>query len=125
MTKTRQVLVIDDDPDMGDIYKSILEMNGVGAYAARSGEEALRKIGEDESRFDLILVDVRMPPMDGPEFVAEVQGRFPGLAQKVPIVFLTGMDEMPSGTVARGFIRKTADLDQFIEKAMAYLAGQG
>jgi CheY-like chemotaxis protein len=124
MPDEREVLVVDDDGDMADIYRSILEMKGLRVSTELSGEAALKRL-KTGARPDLILVDVRMPAMDGPEFVLELQKQLPLLAERVPIVFLTGMEDMPPGTVAKGYLHKSLDLDLFADQVLEFLKKYG
>lgn len=57
------VMVVDDDADIIDLTRLILEGDGYQVTAARSGPEALEKL--ESTRPDLILLDINMPDMDG------------------------------------------------------------
>jgi DNA-binding response OmpR family regulator len=60
-------MVVDDDVDIVEMTRMILEDGGYRVTPALSGEEALRKIPSD--RPDLILLDINMPGMDGWEIL--------------------------------------------------------
>lgn len=62
-TSDRRVLVVDDEPGMVRLLKANLEHIGIEVETARDGVEALEKIARQ--RFDLVLLDVMMPRMDG------------------------------------------------------------
>ena len=57
------VMVVDDDADIVDMTRLVLEDGGYHVTAARSGPEALRAL--DRERPDLIILDINMPEMDG------------------------------------------------------------
>ena len=59
----RRVLVVDDDREIVDMTRLILESGGYEVVPAHSGEEALRRA--TDARPDLILLDINMPGMDG------------------------------------------------------------
>jgi len=59
----RKVLVVDDDSEIVDMTRLILESGGYRVLAANSGEEAIREAGAHLP--DLILLDINMPGMDG------------------------------------------------------------
>lgn len=59
----KNVLVVDDEKHVVDIVKLILEKEGCKVIPAYSGEECLKKAGEQKP--DLILLDIMMPEMDG------------------------------------------------------------
>ncbi|HZM69231.1 MAG TPA: response regulator [Candidatus Cryosericum sp.] len=57
------VMVVDDDPDILELSRLVLEGGGFRVVEAPSGAEALRML--DDERPDLILLDINMPGMDG------------------------------------------------------------
>jgi len=59
----RTVMVVDDDADILDVTRLTLEGGGYRVLPARSGAQALRTL--EDSRPDLILLDINMPDMDG------------------------------------------------------------
>jgi len=59
----RMVMVVDDDADILDMTRLVLEGGGYSVLRAGSGSEALRTLERD--RPDLILLDINMPEMDG------------------------------------------------------------
>ncbi len=85
LTDTR-VLVVDDDPASGAALGALLEDLGPQIVTVTSGEEALRQVLEHE--FALIILDVKMPGLDGFETAALIRGR--RRSYQTPIVFLTG-----------------------------------
>ena len=58
-----RVLIVDDEPDILLMQRVNLEADGYATALAADGESALQRIGEEE--FDLVLLDVMMPVMDG------------------------------------------------------------
>jgi CheY-like chemotaxis protein len=86
MPDLQTVLVVDDDDDIREVTQLALE--GVGDLAVRtcsSGAEALEALTDYSP--DLILLDVRMPDMDGPSFVDALRKRSTG--SRLPVVFMT------------------------------------
>ncbi|MFZ5478239.1 MAG: sensor histidine kinase [Myxococcota bacterium] len=81
-----RVLVVDDDAGSLSAVSAILEPLGVEVVRARSGEEALRACLRAE--FAVIVLDVRMPGMDGFEVASLLRSR--PRSAGTPIVFLTG-----------------------------------
>ncbi len=57
------VMVVDDDPDILELARLVLEGGGYRVLAASSGEDALRRVAADAPH--LILLDINMPGMDG------------------------------------------------------------
>lgn len=108
----KAVLLVDDNADLLNLNRTVLEMDGFKVFTALSGQEALTllaKIGQP----DLILLDMRMEDMSGPDFLAVLEKNRPEIIENVPVVFLTAMDKVPPSK-AVGFIRKPIDIDKFL-----------
>lgn len=69
-TSGRQVLLVEDDPDLRETLRAVLEDSGVSVACAANGREALAYLREQEAPF-LVLLDLMMPVMNGWEFRAE------------------------------------------------------
>jgi PAS domain S-box-containing protein len=83
------ILLVDDQPANLLVLEAILEDLGQNLVRSYSGEEALRRLREDE--FAVILLDVRMQGLDGFETAKRIRAR-PETSQ-TPIIFLTGHDD--------------------------------
>jgi CheY-like chemotaxis protein len=83
------VLVVDDDPNLVRLMSKFLTLEGFAPVPAANGAEALKYL-RDGGRASVILLDLRMPVMDGWTFRREQRGD-PGLAG-IPIVVLSGME---------------------------------
>ena len=86
------ILIVDDDPNLQRLMTKFLKMEGFASIPASNGREALDYLrgGGDAS---VILLDLRMPVMDGWTFRKE-QREDPGLAE-IPVVVITGIDADP------------------------------
>ncbi|AKJ08451.1 urea transport system substrate-binding protein [Archangium gephyra] len=87
MTGAR-ILVVDDDPDMQDVMALALEAGDYRVCRASNGQEALERV--EECLPDLILLDMRMPVMDGWAFSAELRRRH---GHQVPVVVCTAAED--------------------------------
>src|SRR5919201_2871101 len=111
------VLVVDDDPQVREVVRVNLEMEGYAVLEAGNAEEGLKAV-EDEAP-DLILLDVMMPQVDGWEMLRRVQERH-GIGS-IPVVMFSGHLE---GDVAReatergarAFVGKPFELQALIEQ---------
>jgi len=65
------ILLIEDDPFLVDIYSTKLKDSGFKVEVANGGEEGLRKV--KEHKFDLVLLDIVLPEMDGWEFLRQLR----------------------------------------------------
>ncbi len=73
MQKRRKILIIDDEENMRHVLKAMLAKEGYDVHLAADGEDALAVL--EQQAFDTILCDLRMPRMDGIEFLKNVSGR--------------------------------------------------
>lgn len=101
---TANVLVADDRPENVLALRQILEPLEHTVVAARSGEEVLRALLHRE--FAVILLDVRMPVMDGYEVAAAIKSR--EKTRHIPIIFLTAVNQDP-GDVLHGYTAGAID----------------
>ncbi len=85
MDDKRTIMVVDDNPDIVTIVKTILEVKGYVVQSAFSGQEVLKLL--EGQKPDLIILDVMMPQMDGLEVLTRLKGD-PGTAS-IPVILLT------------------------------------
>lgn len=84
-----QVLLVEDDTALAQMYRVKLERDGYTVRVAGDGEEALRLI-EDQLP-DLIFLDVRLPRMDGLAFLERIRGM--DRTRNVPVVIVSNYSE--------------------------------
>lgn len=112
----RRILAVDDEPDILDSMATLLPMlvDGVEVVCAESGPAGLERLQEE--RFDLVISDYRMGPMDGLEFLEKAQAMVPGLKAVLMTAYpdpLLAAEARRNGVVA--FLPKPFDLDQVVE----------
>lgn len=73
-----RILIVEDSQDIRFIVREILKRKGYESAEADNGVQAL-EILENDSRFDLIISDIRMAKMGGLELLGELRDRFPGI----------------------------------------------
>ena len=105
MNTKLQVLVIDDDAVVGRSFDRVLSDKGYDVSIAQSGEEAMETI--ENSQFDVVFTDIKMPGMDGLEVTEKIKARCPW----TPVVVITGYgtqaNEVRASVLgANGFVRK-------------------
>jgi CheY-like chemotaxis protein len=88
---TARVVIVDDDDSVREVTEMVLAGAGHSVRATASGLEALRWL--EEQPWDLLILDLRMPEIDGPALYREVLARWPTAAGHV--LFLSGAAEMP------------------------------
>lgn len=82
-----KLLIAEDDPNLGEILKEYLEIKGYEPVLTRDGKEAVEAFKKD--KFDLCILDIMMPRMDG--FAVSRELRV--LAPEVPFIFLTARSQ--------------------------------
>lgn len=81
------ILIVDDDQSVSLTLSKAVQSSGMEAEIANSGEEALKRLSE--KRFDLILMDINMPGMDGFQTVESIRKQ--GI--QTPIIIISGRKE--------------------------------
>jgi signal transduction histidine kinase len=84
MDVTKNILIVDDEPNNTQIIKDLLEFEGYGVLTAENGREALNLL--EKNSLDLVITDYEMPVMDGFELLKSVSRGYPDL----PVIMLTG-----------------------------------
>ncbi|HJZ12263.1 MAG TPA: hybrid sensor histidine kinase/response regulator, partial [Acidobacteriota bacterium] len=92
MIEKKRILVADDEASNTDLFASVLEQSNYRVDKAFDGEECLQVARS--AHFDLILLDVNMPKLDGYEVIKQLK-RMPHL-KHTPVVFLTGYGTSPA-----------------------------
>ena len=110
------VLLVDDQVDFVETFSERLELRNLYISKAFSGEEAL-KVLEKNQNIEIVILDVKMPGMDGIETLVEIKKNFP----LVEVIMLSGhadvesaIDGMKQG--AFDYLMKPCDMDQIIAK---------
>ncbi len=87
LTAVKRILVVDDDPHLRDVVVYTLEREGFEVVTASDGRAALTTF-ETAAAFDLVVLDVLMPEMDGLEVCRRLRA-----VSRTPVVFLSSRDE--------------------------------
>jgi CheY-like chemotaxis protein len=117
--KRARILVVDDDVAIRDTVTQVLDLEGYSVVTAENGAQALQSI-EDQKPF-LVLLDMRMPIMDGWEFARELKTR--GL--KLPILVMTAANSASSWAAeieADGFVAKPFGLTDLVAAVERFAA---
>ncbi len=114
MKEKIKVLMVDDEEQFRATTKKILDKRGFDTIVAESGEEAIDKIKENP---DVVILDIRMPGIDGHEALKQIKK----LKPELPVIMLTGHGAMPSAkealaTGAFDYLSKPCDIDLLASK---------
>jgi len=107
------ILIVDDEKSIRKTLREILEYEGYKVSEAADGAEGLNKIKEEE--FAAVLLDVKMPKMDGLEVLAKMSGE----NKDVPVIMISGHGTMETAVeaVKKGaydFVQKPMDLNRLL-----------
>lgn len=109
------VLLVDDEEDFLRTILKRLNKRGISAQGASRGEEALALLAQ--TPYDVVLLDMKMPGMDGIEVLKQIKARWPS----IEVIMLTGhasieaaMEGMSCG--AFDYLMKPADLEDLLYK---------
>ena len=120
MDPTRTILVAEDEPDLVEIIVRTLARGGYTVLTAHSGREALRIAATHAGPIDLLVTDVVMPGMDGPELVRRARELFPHLS----VVVLSGYADRPTFVGPAGstvFLQKPFELSDLLDRVRELL----
>ena len=119
----QRILVVDDEPINTRLLKFLLSDEGYEVMTAASADEALDVLNHDD--FDLLLLDIMMPGMDGLELCRQIRSR-----SQTPIIFVTSRGEVKDkviGLRAGGddYISKPFDPNEVLARTWAVLRRNG
>ncbi|MEW6427746.1 MAG: response regulator [Thermodesulfobacteriota bacterium] len=113
-----KILLVDDEEDFVRTLSERLSLRDLTSQAATSGEEAMRFVGD--SLPDIIVLDLRMPGIDGMEVLRRVKQFFPA----IQVIILTGhgndLDEAEARRLgAFDYLRKPVDIELLVDRIRA------
>ncbi|MFH0789215.1 MAG: response regulator [Pseudomonadota bacterium] len=113
--KTPRVLIVDDEEAFANNIAKLISKRGYDIKAVYNGQSAIEAL--DEMDFDVIILDLKMPGLDGLATLKIIKGKKPG----VEVIILTGHGSMDSGIDgiqlgAFDFIMKPVRFDDLYEK---------
>jgi len=116
-----KILVVEDDEAQRFLYSEELVEEGYEVVLAKNGKEALECL--EESLCDLIVLDIRMPVMDGTEVLGKISSRY----KKIPVILHTAYPEYRNqfiALLADAFVLKSADLSLLKKTVKELLKGK-
>lgn len=121
-----KILVVEDDAAVRDVVEHALRRDGMATRTAGSGEAAIESLRTGE-RFDLVVLDIMLPEMDGVSVCREIRtGEAGEKMSDVPIVMLTARDDETSVVVglevgADDYITKPFSPRELVSRVRAHL----
>ncbi len=117
---SKKILVIDDEELIIKSLTKLLEKNGYDVFVAKNGQDALAMT--EEENFDLIIVDIKMPGINGVETIESIYENLQkNNAQKIPAIFITGYADEEIQRKAEtlnpiAYIYKPFDISELVDK---------
>lgn len=113
--KPRSILVVDDDAELCEVMKQVLEDHGDRVTCATDGMQASKAIAGAD--FDLVITDLIMPEKDGIQLMNEIRRKYP----KMPVVAMSGGGHVPREQylrIARGLGAHAVLEKPFVNQAL-------
>ncbi|MEJ2207734.1 MAG: response regulator, partial [Anaerolineae bacterium] len=125
---TAKVLVVDDDPDILALLDEALTFHGYQVLRAANGHQALERVAED--RPDLLLLDIKMPGMDGYEVIRRLKADVETSAIPIIVITASPVDKERDrvrvlGMGASQYVTKPLSIENLIDEIKRAMAAEG
>lgn len=123
MSNQARILVIDDDENITKVVAAILRDKGYSVDTAGSGNEAIKKT--QKNHYDLMLIDIRLPDIDGTELLTKIRDTTP----KIRKIIVTGYPTLNNAVTAvnkgaDAYVMKPFDVEEMLETVKEQLEKQ-
>lgn len=118
-----RLLLVDDEADFVGLLAKRLRRRGLETWVAHTAEDALASLAERP--IDLVVLDIRLPGMDGLETLAEIRRRHPELR----VIMLTGFadTQMAAEALRQGafaYLVKPVEVEELLDRIRAALSNE-
>ena len=114
-----KILIVEDEENLRELYAEDLEESGYDVEKAINGKEAMDLVRK--GNFDLVIMDIRMPEMDG----IETLGKIITMEKKLPVIIYTAYSNYKRNFMtwtADAYLTKSSNLDELKNKIKELLA---
>ncbi|MGB9714680.1 MAG: response regulator [Candidatus Bathyarchaeales archaeon] len=123
MGESARILVVDDDENIREVLKTILEEEGYSVDMAKNGKEAIRKT--NEKFYNLALIDIRLSDMEGTELLTKIKDTLP----KMRKIIVTGYPSLQNAIEAlnkgaNAYVLKPFDMNKVLKTIREQLKKQ-
>ena len=115
----KSILLVEDDPNLGNLYDEELSDEGYHVLRAGNGREGVEMSGQ--MRPDIVVTDINMPGMDGLEMIERMLAAQPGLPFIINSAYDSYKDSFRSWS-AEAFVSKSSDLSELKLRIQQVLA---
>lgn len=108
-----KLLIVEDEQHQRELYAMELQDRGFEVNQASNGKEAVDMV--QQSQYDLVVMDIRMPEMDGIEALGKILSK----DKKIPIIIYTAYSNYKSNFMtwtADAYVTKSSNIDDLVEK---------
>ncbi|SMG37665.1 hypothetical protein SAMN05661096_02473 [Marivirga sericea] len=118
MAETKKVLIAEDSSVIQNLTKKILMMQNYSIHSAKNGEQVLKAL--ESETFDIILMDINMPKMDGMECSRAIRAFEDKEKSSIPIIAITGnaknysIEDFKDAGINE-YLQKPLNFDQLVE----------
>lgn len=121
---SKKILVAEDSSVIQNLTKRILSLQNYAITSVKNGAQVLEKLNNEQ--FDLVLLDIHMPIMDGMECAREIRKRPAAENGEIPIIAITGnannySEEDFKNAGINGFLPKPLNYDTLVETVNSYM----
>lgn len=118
----KKILIVDDEPDIVETLKFLMESEGFESITALDGEEALKKAKEENP--DIMILDVMLPKINGYKVCRLL--KFDSKYKHIPILMVTARSQQEDKVIgeetgADEYITKPFDINELLQKIHFYL----
>ena len=119
MEASKKVLIAEDSSVIQNLTRKILEIQNYEIFSAKNGAQVIDMLQKDD--YDIILMDINMPKMDGMECARQIRKIADAKKSQIPIIAITGnaknysMDDFKNAGINE-YLQKPLNFDKLVEK---------
>jgi DNA-binding NtrC family response regulator len=113
-------MVVDDEIDILNLFKEVLNVNGISARTFTNPEVALKELEENHANYKLVISDIRMSPISGFEFIKKLRD----IDARIKVVLMTAFEiegNQLSELRTDEFFNKPVKMDNLIQLVKKYV----